>query len=332
MGTCRRLESLVVAGLAAAGPGLFAAAQPAAARAFARSSVSVESAAPAKVQGADAEPQELGEDRRRQRIEGRLVAPIPASLLWGMFVANAHAAEERRERVAEPAPAGDPFAVDEGPAGGLEGDPLTRLGVSAAGATYLPHAKEGAPRFFAAVERYGTLRGPQQRPMVESTLGVDLSDEDMPVRLKFRPTDDAESHVELAYRQFPGFARWRPQVGHRIVAARGLGVDLKTNDRALLTWQTPDEGLKFWAGVRWADRAYPFTTEAGATGWLEGTATTRLAGARIEVRRPLFVALEAGVQKEDVQLTDEAGERLSGYETRFAPWARVALETWVVTP
>lgn len=285
--------------------------------------VSVEEAQPSQVRYLDEREDAPAPDLevRRRRYEANLLVPIPAKVLGGMFVLKGDLFKERRTLVGDDAKT----APDQ------ENDFLNP-NVAGVGAVFLPHAKEGAPKFFVLASRYGSMSFEDDAgPMGEYILGADIADEDMPFTVKLSPTDDTETRLLVRYRRFPGFHRWLFLVGHRIETVSGWSFDATIPSHVLIGWQTQDAGWKIYGGIRWVGREYPFETLV-SSGWQEGHATTRLVGVRREITKPLYLALEAGAQKEELTYFDARGETLSSHETDFAPWARLALETWITTP
>ena len=61
------------------------------------------------------------------------------------------------------------------------------------------------------------------------------------------------------------------------------------------------------------------------------TSTSTQSGPICLIVAPLYLAIEGGVQSETLAFYDEHGEELAAQETEYAPWARVALETWITT-
>ncbi len=255
----------------------------------------------------------------RRRTEATLLVPIPAEILGGMLVLKNEFFKEER--------------VYDGKDTGDEPDDVKNPNVAALGVVYLPHPKEGAPRFFLVAARYGELSifQDKSRPMAEYIVGADIADTDMPFALKFSATDQAESRVLVRYRQFPGFHRWLLLVGHKIEQNNGFSLDVTLPSHVIAAFALGGGVWSVYTGIRWTGREYPFDT-GFAQGWAEGFVTTRLVGVRRQLIGPLHLAVEAGMQKESLRYVDVKGEELSVHETKFAPWMRVALETWVKTP
>lgn len=285
--------------------------------------VAVEEAQPGQVHYQD--EREDGPDPdlkiRRRRYEANLLVPIPARILGGMFVLKGDFFKECRT-----------LAGTDAANTTARSDDVLNPNVAGTGAIFLPHAKEGAPKFFVLAARFGSLSlDDHAAPMSEYVLGADLADDDLPFTLKFSPTDDSESRVLVRYRQFPGFHRWLFLIGHRIDTVSGWSFDVTIPKHILIGWETPAADWKVYGGLRWTGLEYPFATP-DATGWQEGYTTTRLVGVRRDLAKPIYLALEAGVQKEHLAYIDTKGETLAEHETAFAPWARLAVETWITTP
>ncbi len=254
----------------------------------------------------------------RERTEVSLLIPIPAEVLGGMIALRDEFFNEHR--------------TYEGADTGGEPDDVKNPNVAGLGLVYLPHPKEGAPRFFLGAGRYGELSvfQDESKPMKEFIIGADAADTDMPFALKFSPTDQAESRLLLRYREFPGFHRWLLLVGHRIEQNNGFTLDAVIPSHVLASFTFGGGAWTAYTGIRWVGREYPFDT-GFAKGWIEGSVTTRLLGLRRQLVGPLHLALEGGMQKENLRYVDDKGEELSAHATPFAPWARAALETWIKT-
>ena len=63
-------------------------------------------------------------------------------------------------------------------------------------------------------------------------------------------------------------------------------------------------------------------------GWMDGYTSTRLVGIRRVLAVPVYLSLEAGMQSEFMRFVDRRGEELAVTQTRYAPWARLGIETW----
>jgi hypothetical protein len=281
--------------------------------------IGVEQAAPAALRPAEGPKPEV--ELRRRRVDANLLLPIPARLFGGMLLVRADYFQETRELAGADAP----------PAGSLDpslANPAT-LGM---GLLYLPHAKEGAPRFFVVVERYGDPGfADDVPPMTELIVGADIDDVDAPWSLKLHPTDEAESRLFVRWRQFPGFQRWLIAVGHKIEQKQGFFLDVQAPIHGLIGWSFPPGDWRVYGGVRLTSREHP-VSDGAESGWYEGYATHVLLGARRRLAGPVFAALESGGVKERMSLYDESGKRLSRHETAFALFARLALEMWLKQP
>lgn len=259
---------------------------------------------------------------KKQRTDVNLLVPVKAQVLGGMFVLKLDFFRERRELSGPDAPAKSTDDFDNPGAAGL-------------GAIYLPHAKEGAPRFFIVAARYGYLSFEKKiKPMGEYIVGVDIADDDLPFSLKLNADDETESRLLVRLRQFPGFRRYLLLAGHKLETKSGYSLDVHIPSHALFGWQTADAGWKFYFGYRGQSREYPFETDVDGTvrGWTEGQVVSGLVGVRRHLRGILYTALEAGGHVERLRYVTEDGEELAAHQTKLAPWARLSLETWVTTP
>jgi hypothetical protein len=290
--------------------------RPAAARTVEGPYFDLEATAPAVVEPSRHGAQQ-GETLARQRTEADLLAPVPAAVLGGMFLAHVQAAAEQRE--VTDAPRSEPAD-------------LSRPSVLGAGALFLPHLEEGAPKLFVGATRFGRLRfHADQQPMTELVFGADLLGADLPFRLAPADSDQTVSRLYLQYRQFPGFRQWLLGIGHSIDHAGGAFLDAELPRHVLLGWHDGDGTWRYYGGVRWTQREYPFD-DGAESGWMDGYDQALLLGLRRVLVRPVFLAVEAGVEKESMRWVNERGEELLAYNTRNAPWGKLALETWIQNP
>jgi hypothetical protein len=103
---------------------------------------------------------------------------------------------------------------------------------------------------------------------------------------------------------------------------------------ALVGWENTGGAQKFYGGGRFTGREYPFAVPSREgddllQGWAEGYVTTVFLGLRTELFRPLYLAIEAGAQKESLTFYSEGGATIGGYSTAFTPWVGLALETHI---
>ena len=237
------------------------------------------------------------------REEASAPIPVPVRVLDGMFVLGADYAREQRP-----------------------GTTLSALGLTA---LFLPHAKEGAPKAFFEVGRYGhPTPFRDAKPMVEATVGGFASGPDLPAWTRTEPNDEVTVQLALQVRSFPGFREWYPDARYRLQKASGWFVDLEGPVHVLAGYEAPAMAWAVYGGVRWDTRAYP----VAQVGWLDGYAESRIVGVRYQISSPLHVALEAGYHREWERLLDEQGRKLATQNSALAPWARLALETWIRTP
>ncbi len=300
--------------------GLLAAPGAAAAKTAKGPALTVEQDGGTAVGGGDkgTKPTDLAVARRR--YEMNLLLPIPAKVLGGMFLVKGDLFKERRDYAGRDAQGGMTVDVRNPNVGGW-------------GLVFLPHAAEGAPKFFAVVERYGYLSTTRKaKPLGEYILGADIADDDMPFHLKFSPSDEAETRVLVRLRRFPGFNKWLLLVGHKIETKSGLSIDGAIPSHLILGWQTDGGDWKVYGGGKAVSREYPMAFDLETQGWIEGFTGYGLLGLRRKVTGPLFGAFEGGVQKEWTDWHDLSGKIFQQFATKAAPFVRLSLETWVQTP
>jgi hypothetical protein len=275
--------------------------------------VSVESAQPAEAQDDDDEAGR-GFEIARRRTDVNVLVPIPFDMLWGLWVLKVDHFDEKRQY------------SDDAPD---VPDHIKNPKVTGTGFVYLPHAKEGAPRFFAVAERYARMDDDGGRPMAEFVLGADVADEDMPFNIRPAPTDESEVRLLVRHRQFPGYNRWLLLGGYQLERKSGLTFEATIPSQVMLGWQTPEKHWKVYTGIRWQSREYPYTLTDGTQGWMDGHTQSVMLALRRRIYGPLFVTVEGGRQQELLHYMDENGETLDRQRTASSPWVRVALETWI---
>lgn len=279
--------------------------------------LSVTQSTPAKVKPEDGPESDLLVKRRR--YAANLLIPIPVDFLGGMLLGKGDFFKEQRIESGEDA--------TEDPANDLKNPNVAGLGV-----IYLPHAKEGLPRFFMVAARYGKMSLQNTvRPMGEYIIGTDINDEDSPVNLRIHATDEANVRALVRLRQFPGRNKWLLLIGYNNKMQSGLSLELYIPSHLQIGFETKDTRWKYYTEIRAASREYP-VDYGFVNGWMDGYTTTMAIGVRRHLVNVLYLTLEAGVQKENMEFYDENGDELYVTESDFAPWGKFALETWIKNP
>ncbi|HYX37700.1 MAG TPA: hypothetical protein VE954_31755 [Oligoflexus sp.] len=141
--------------------------------------------------------------------------------------------------------------------------------------------------------------------------------------------DSWRGKTTIAYRirQYPMLKHFLFYLGEEIFIGPNWEVLLSTSG-VRLDWHRSDNTLRFYAGFEGEGRDYAGSW-SGQTVWKIGRAVTGYVGARVRVAGPLYVSTEFGLQQERMQYTNAKAEDLLKYETRFNPWAKISIETWL---
>lgn len=261
----------------------------------------------------------------KQRYVADLVAPLPYALFGGLFMVEAEAARDELD-----------LTNDAAASGAKPADVTTSARVGTIGLRYLPHPKEGAPRFFVSAARYGGFGAKEPAsPMTELTLGSRLDGDDMPLglRLKPSPADEAHSSIYVRARLYPGFTRWFGALGHELQLHGGFFADVVVPERLLLGYEGAGRNVAFYAGVRREDRAYPIAKLDDAKSlWTDGYALRALIGARHRLSGITYAALEGGYEQTSLAVLDAHGETRGERHVARGAYARLALEARVGLP
>ena len=136
----------------------------------------------------------LGVEEKTTNAQLNLLVPIPAPFLGGMLISKIDLVNESKEFTGDNA---DIYNTDE-----LKN--MRERDMAAVGFVYLPHAKEGAPKFFALAARYSKLDVTDSaQPMGEYILGMNMDGKDTPFNIKFDPTQNAGISLIARHRRFP---------------------------------------------------------------------------------------------------------------------------------
>jgi hypothetical protein len=275
--------------------------------------ISWENAAPAPLKDRDENDLELKESR--QITEAHLLIPIPVNFLGGMLVAKYDAFIEQHTYEGD--------LADQVPEG------YKKRETSALGAIYLPHAKEGAPKFFALASRYGALRlTAPSRPMGEYILGFQWASEDTPFNIRFGEGHDASLTSLVRYRKFPGRHSWLFLVGYDMETPSGFRFEVHIPSHVHAGIRSEDRAWYYYAEGRARSRIAPIEMEDQHF-WNDGYVAQGALGIRRKLQGIVHLAVEAGMQQESFTLFDEQGETITETTSDFSPWAKLAIETYI---
>ena len=248
----------------------------------------------------------------------RLLVPVAARLLQGILVPEVFGRSLQRQ-----------FDGDDRPGDFWH----ERLGESRLGVKYIPHASEGAPRYFVAAYRQGALF-PQVTtpPMSEYWVGCDL--DEYPYIFKFFSSDYTESQVALRVRSFPHGMRYLPFFRHTIQTIGGFRLRAAFPEGLRLQYG-PSRTYAVHLAWHWESWQFPLAhdevTQTPA-GWWEGYRESWQLGGRIRFWRPFYVAAVVGMAR---QVWDEfslSGRKQVSLSTSYTPYASLAVEAWTITP
>jgi hypothetical protein len=272
----------------------------------------------------DSEGESLHIKQDVTHAKAHILAPLPSkalsSLLRGMLLFESVLVQESRSYYGEME--GTPYASNS----------LKSPNLGAFGFIYLPHFAEGAPRYFLVAKRYGDLnvkRG--ARPMSEYIVGSDIDIDDMPIKIRFATSDEATTRLLLRLRQFPGRQKWLLLVGHKIKTQNGFHLDFAIPSHLTVGQDLRPDDYRLATVIKATSKEFPLKV-GGQPQWLDGYSLTIDVNLRKKIHGILYGRLAFGVQKEVIEIFDEQGDKLSEYSTSFAPFAALAIETWIKTP
>lgn len=296
--------------------------------------ISYETTSPTRIKAGEDKPQTtLPSEIFWRRTTFNTMVPIPVPFLWGMLVGNIRYYDELRSFSAQP----EQITTSSEP-GGLADRDLRRL---ATGLLYLHHPGEGAPKFFIMANRYDHPDIKKMgAPMGEYIIGTDLDDDDLPFHIRWLPSDQSEFRFLLRLRQFPGFRSWLPLAGWRLTMGNGFYYELYIPSHLTIGWRF--EESEYFFSARLESKEAPLDLQLmGSTSsshtmqqrfWAEGHTTTFTLGMRRKLFKPLYLVSELGMQSDQLEYRNRDGDLLASIETDYAPYIRLAIETWIDTP
>jgi len=269
-------------------------------------------------QGAE---RDLGAQESTRYSEFNLLAPIPFPFLGGIIVAKIDLALQSRRYSGENADVLNSSNFDQ----------VNHRDMLGVGGVYLPHAKEGAPKFFVLAARYGKLRDTYNtKPMGEFVIGANMNGNDTPFNIKISPTDEAYISTLVRFRQFPGHQTWYGEIGYEYETADKWHFKLLLPSSIHMGKGQSDRNWYYYFEAAAASRNLVFES-SDEFYWSDGFVITTDLGVRKKLSSLFFVSLEVGLQQERQTTFTESGDEVSSTITDFAPWAKLALETWIDT-
>lgn len=258
------------------------------------------------------------------RTEGWLLAPIPAAVLNGMVTIRANLkSDTQKSSFLEPRLPDDSSLLLI-----PQGSQKENRNVTTVGFSWHPHHKEGAPRYYLAAERTG-LPDPTDtiRPLSSYTVGSDVGEDDLPIPFNFSATDITETKIYFTWHRFTGYNRFDVGAGHKIKTKNGLVLDLLIPRHFLVGWSSEQDSWYLYGGLGRELEYLPWF-DATAHGWSEDLREKRKIGVRVEIFRPVYFVFEAGLERQTREQFDYDGNRAGMVRSEFAPFARLAIESW----
>ncbi len=131
-------------------------------------------------------------------------------------------------------------------------------------------------------------------------------------------------------RQYPTHRHYLLYVGEDLAISPNWDL-LASTSGGRIDWHTLDNQWRWYAGYEGEGRDY-FSTWQNEEIWKIGGAITAYTGIRYKLSTPFFVSFTTGYQREYLDFKDSSNTNAHSYETRFNPWVKVGLETWVEKP
>ena len=247
------------------------------------------------------------------RYHAWVLAPIPAAVFSGLLTFQGAIISEQQTVTTK--------AADE--------DINDTRRVTNVGLKWHPHHKEGAPKYFLQIERTGLPDTTTTiKPVASFTIGSEIGEDDLPIPLNFQPTDISNTKVFATVHRFSSYYRFDVGVGHKLKIKSGLFLDLLIPEHAFLGWQSSNDGFTIAAGTSKQREFFPWYS-SGQSGWSEEWNVKRSLKLNFKLYEPLHLAVEGGYQRKERQLFNDKKEQISESTTTFAPYIRLAFETWL---
>ena len=194
---------------------------------------------------------------------------------------------------------------------------------------YQTPIEKGRPSYLVLASRYGA--GPDlsaSQPMGEYIAAVRWDHSAIPwISL---PSDAVERRLTLLvrYRNFPNRQTWLGLVGLNFESKDGLRLEAHIPSHIQFGIRTMARTWYLYSEARLRP-IVNLTNDADNRLWADGYSTQLNLGVRRLLYGMLYVTLEAGIQKENSELYSSEGKLQSYSESDFAPWAKLAIETFV---
>jgi len=255
-----------------------------------------------------------------KRYHAWILAPIPAAVFSGLLTAQGSIISESEiKRVRN--------VIDENNL--TNGQTINTRRVTKVGLRWHPHHKEGAPKYFLLVERTGLPDKTQSiKPIASITLGTAIGEDDLPIPINFRATDLSNTRLHVTIHHFSQFYRFEVGVGHKLKIKNGLFLDILIPEYALIGFQAAHEAFSIGIGASRKREFFPWHIHE-KKGWSEELNEKRKIQLKWKLHKPIHLAIDGGYQRRKQLFLTEHEEKMKVGSTEFAPFMRLALETWL---
>ena len=165
--------------------------------------------------------------------------------------------------------------------------------------------------------RSGTLNGMDQ--YIGGLFGTSL--------LPYPRSMRGKTAIAYRVRQYPTHKHYLLYVGEEISVGPEWEILLSTSGFRV-DWHRLDNEWRLYLGYEGEGRDYLGEWDQQRV-WMIGRAITGYTGVRMRLSGIVYGSLEIGMQMESMQFTNRQSEDLLKYDTKYSPWAKLALETWL---
>lgn len=251
------------------------------------------------------------------RYHAWVLAPIPAAVFSGLLTFQGAIISENQT-----------VSVPQEPDAKLKDTQSSRR-VTNVGLKWHPHHKEGAPKYFLQIERTGLPDTTKTiKPTASFTIGSEVGEDDLPFSLNFQATDISKTKVFVTAHRFSHYYRFDVGVGHIQRVKNGLFLDLLIPEHLYLGYQTASERITVAVGTSKNRDFFPWFA-SGKSGWSEDWNEKKTLRFKWKLYEPFYLALDGGQQRRKQQFFDEKKNQIKQNSTTFAPYLRLAFETWL---
>lgn len=235
-----------------------------------------------------------------------LPLPLPFPFLGGMLVPEFFAAEEKRNYQ----------------------ESTTSLRRLRVGAIFLPHAKEGAPRFYLKGYRHThTYPHKNTTPLTELIIGSWIDNDDAAKFLRWPGGNEAETQLGINAKQIYSSRIFTPILGHK-VTFRPFKLDLLYPYHALLTYNWESKS----ASVEYHKHDYLYPRFGSNHSWLIGNKEQWLTKISTAISEPMYISIFAGKERISEKTFSASGSLPSAkQQTNWYNVFGIGVSAWIDT-